>query len=369
MRVITNLSLFILVAILINPLSGWSRQTENPATETIDGKKFIIHEVVAKETVFSIARKYNVKPKLITEINPEAKQGLDIGQLLRIPLQRNNEVEKIAGYIHIVKEKETLFGIARKYEVSVKEIKEWNDLEDNTLEIGQRLNIKKVNDNSNEELIKPDFKSKPTHTVAEKETLYGISRQYGVSISQIKEWNNLESNEIDLGQQLIVGEKKEVEEYLDSSAKMVDEVRKNIRDSVQNEVNDVIADASENVENQPENNVEDSPEQVAYDSTYFETKTVKNANGFDETVQNGLAELIEGSEDNRKYLALHRTAKVGTIMKVRNEMNNKMVFVRVLGRIPDTGDNDKVLIKLSKAAYKRLGALDKRFRVELTYMP
>jgi rare lipoprotein A (peptidoglycan hydrolase) len=69
------------------------------------------------------------------------------------------------------------------------------------------------------------------------------------------------------------------------------------------------------------------------------------------------------------FLALHRTAPVGTIMQVRNQMNDLSVFVKVIGKLPDTGANDKVIVKLSKKAYERLAALDKRFRVELSYMP
>jgi hypothetical protein len=94
------------------------------------------------------------------------------------------------------------------------------------------------------------------------------------------------------------------------------------------------------------------------------SESMKNS---DEVIEAGLAELIEGTEGNRKYLAMHRTAPVGTILKVRNEMNNREVFVRVMGKLPDTAVNDKLIIKLSRSAYDRLGAIDPRFRVELTY--
>ena len=87
----------------------------------------------------------------------------------------------------------------------------------------------------------------------------------------------------------------------------------------------------------------------------------------DEVLENGLAELIEGTDGNRKYLALHSTAPVGTILKVKNEMNNREVFVRVMGKMPDTALTNKLVIKVSKSAYDRLGAIDPRFRVEVTY--
>jgi len=81
-----------------------------------------------------------------------------------------------------------------------------------------------------------------------------------------------------------------------------------------------------------------------------------------------MAELIEGTEGNRKYLALHRTAPVGTILKIKNEMNNREVFVRVMGKLPEGAAADsKVVIRISKSAYDRLGAIDPRFRVQVTY--
>ena len=107
-----------------------------------------------------------------------------------------------------------------------------------------------------------------------------------------------------------------------------------------------------------------APKTEAKEQTIRISESVKNS---DEVLQTGLAELIEGTSGNRKYLALHRTAPVGTIMKVRNEMNNREVFVRVMGKLPDTALNDKLVIKISKSAYDRLGAIDPRFRVEVTY--
>ena len=94
------------------------------------------------------------------------------------------------------------------------------------------------------------------------------------------------------------------------------------------------------------------------------SESLKNG---DEIIEGGLAELIEGTEGNRKYLALHRSAPMGTILKVRNEMNNREVFVRVMGKLPDTAMTDKLIIKISRSAYDRLGAIDPRFRVEVTY--
>jgi rare lipoprotein A (peptidoglycan hydrolase) len=86
-------------------------------------------------------------------------------------------------------------------------------------------------------------------------------------------------------------------------------------------------------------------------------------------VESGLAEVIAGNSNSDMFLALHRTAPVGTIMQIRNQMNDLSVFVKVVGKLPDTGANDKVVVKISQKAFERLAAVDKRFRVELSYMP
>jgi rare lipoprotein A (peptidoglycan hydrolase) len=84
--------------------------------------------------------------------------------------------------------------------------------------------------------------------------------------------------------------------------------------------------------------------------------------------ENGLAATIEGAVTD-KYLALHKTAPVGTIMQVRNSMNNQSVYVRVIGQLPDTGENSNILVRLSPRAVQRLSMPNSRFRVETSYVP
>jgi LysM repeat protein len=238
-----------------------------------------------------------------------------------------------------------MFSISQAYNVSIDEIKQWNNLTDNSLSIGQELIIKKGNSQTASvqtaatHTITP---SKGLHIVAAKETMFSIAKQYNVSVQQIREWNKLEGNEISIGQELRVAAPP------NEPAKTVTVVP-------------VVAAA------EPKKDVVTQtapPRTEVKEQTIRITEGVKNA---DEISQSGLAELIEGTEGNRKYLALHRTAPVGTILKVRNEMNNREVFVRVMGKLPDTAMTDKLVIKISKSAYDRLGAIDQRFRVEVTY--
>jgi hypothetical protein len=92
-----------------------------------------------------------------------------------------------------------------------------------------------------------------------------------------------------------------------------------------------------------------------------------DAKPFEEIIEEGQAELIVEDESSTKFLALHKTAKVGTVIKVKNRMNNLTVYVRVVGEIPKTTDNENIIIKINKRAYDQLKALDTRFLVELSY--
>ncbi|NGP77612.1 LysM peptidoglycan-binding domain-containing protein [Balneolaceae bacterium YR4-1] len=94
---------------------------------------------------------------------------------------------------HTVESGETLFSIAQQFEVTVQKLKEWNNLQNNQLTIGQTLIVQSA-----------DQESAKTHTVEPQETLFSISKQYGVSIAEIKSWNNLDNNNLNVGQELII---------------------------------------------------------------------------------------------------------------------------------------------------------------------
>jgi LysM repeat protein len=331
--------------------------------ETVNGKTFVIHKVDEKETLFAISRRYKVSVDAILEFNQEAEKGLEIGQIIKVPYTPKQTVKTGDGIVHTVEAKETMYSISRKYGVSPDEIKQWNNLTDNTLSIGQSLVIKKKNAAIVQ--VTPVMSKKGVHTVGQQETIFSIAKQYGISQQQLKDWNNLQSNELKIGQTLFVAQP---ERSVASVQKP--EPQNSVKTTPQEPVKEtptvkeepVVKKDPEPVRNEPVKSQPQTSEQPV--PTIKISESVKNGS---ETVQGGLAELIEGTEGNRKYLALHRTAPIGTILKVRNEMNNREVFVRVTGKLPDTALTEKVIIRVSKSAYDRLGAIDQRFRVEVTY--
>ncbi|MEQ8423469.1 MAG: LysM peptidoglycan-binding domain-containing protein [Cyclobacteriaceae bacterium] len=301
--------------------------------ETVGGRTFVIHQVDEQETLYGISRRYGASITQILEFNKEADAGLDVGQILRVPyVPKPTAQAQESNDYHIVNPGETLFSISRQYSISVDELKSLNNMTENAISVGQRLNIK-----TREQAISINVPTTGTtvvgfHQVAPKETLFSISRDYGVSVQQLKEWNNLTGSNLDIGQTIRVAEPG-VKQSIATSEDTVQKV----------EVSPII---------EPKETVVRISENVA---------------GANEVKESGLAELIDGTAGNRKYLALHRTAKPGTILKVRNELNNREVFVRVVGPLPATSVNDKIIIKISKSAFDRLGGVGTKFRAEITY--
>jgi rare lipoprotein A (peptidoglycan hydrolase) len=75
----------------------------------------------------------------------------------------------------------------------------------------------------------------------------------------------------------------------------------------------------------------------------------------------------EAREDSDLY-ALHRYAKINSIVAVKNPMNNRVVYAKVIGKMPDTTYDNNVAVVLSPLAAKLLGAVDPRFFVRVTYL-
>jgi LysM repeat protein len=322
----------------------WVADSDSLRMETINGKQFIIHQIEAKETLYSISRRYSVAVTAIIESNGAAEGALAVGQLLKIPYtpktktKVNTEVSGIPAMksvtsTHSVAAKETLYSIARQYSISVDQLKQWNNLTSDELKLGQMLFLTQPKyATANASLPQPSSTPQSmgaTHTVASKETLYSISRQYGVSVELLKQWNNLTSDELKLGQMLLVVQPK-------------------------NTAGAMVAPTSTST---PTN---------ASNTTTSTIKISEKVMGADEVREEGGCDLMANTENSRKYLAFHRTAKIGSVLKVRNTQNNREVFVRVMGAMP-TDVPSNILIRISSAAMNRLEAVEGKCTVEVTY--
>jgi hypothetical protein len=90
--------------------------------------------------------------------------------------------------------------------------------------------------------------------------------------------------------------------------------------------------------------------------------------GLHETTERGIAVCISDENlDGSKMLALHRTAPIGTVIKVTNPMTQKSTFAKVVGKFTENDSTKNVIIVLTKAVADLVGALDKKFQVSLMY--
>jgi LysM repeat protein len=275
-----------------------------------------------------------------------------------------------------------LFAVAKKYNVTIPELKKWNSLSSDKVMVGQSLKIlasvpveesqpkpeplaqatsQKEEKKDEEKKEQPKIKEKEleqpkevkeataqsnsstlpgdwiSHTVKSGESLFSLTQKYGTSIEELIQWNALTSNNLKVGQSIKVG-----------------------RTPVATEV-PVVGE----VKNQTDTS--STPSKAEANVPKDEVTTPNTSGGFTNTKETGLAEVIPGTEANKKYLVLHRSAPVGSVIRVKNEENSLTIFARVVGGLPETGDNSKVLIKLSQAAFEQLKGVNARFPVEILY--
>ncbi|MFT4834833.1 MAG: LysM repeat protein [Marinoscillum sp.] len=317
-------------------------------TEESGGKVFIRHQVVKGETLYSLSRRYGAEVSGIVELNQIVDNQLSLGQVLRIPtslkvksttpaVNTNTAVLKTnssqTDNTHEVKPGETLFAISRKYGITVDQIKTMNGLQNNELSVGQIITIgsaemKTSQTVSEVKIPAPEpVQQKPSgfseYYVQSGELLESIAGRFSVHPDSIVKWNQLTNSYLTIGQKLLIKGK-------------LDQVKLKQRETV-----------------------EILP--------YGTRKLVKDQSGFTKIYEEGTASKIEEKIETTKYLALHRTLGPGTLIEVRNLMNNKKIFVRVVGKLPETGLNENVMIRLSPVCFERLGVIDPKTRVEVSY--
>ena len=148
------------------------------------------YQVKSGDTLWGIARRFGISVDELKSANNLTSNSLSIGQNLYIPKKKDDTTTE-ENEVYIVKSGDTLYGIAKKFGISVDELKSLNNLTSNTLSIGQKLIIS----SSSTEKAK-------TYAVMKGDTLYGIASKFGVSVNDLKALNNLSSNTLSIGQVL-----------------------------------------------------------------------------------------------------------------------------------------------------------------------
>ncbi len=172
----------------------------NAPVEKIDGKEYYMHTVQKKQTMFAISGLYKIEMNELLSANPGSDAGIKEGQVIKVPVAKTAfaKTNEASLLLHEVQKKETLFSIAQKYNIEVNDLIAANPGADAGLKKGQFLRIpqaKKVD-------VPAESGDFIEHTVLAGETLYSLSVRYKVKVEEIKKINNLTSDALKEGMKL-----------------------------------------------------------------------------------------------------------------------------------------------------------------------
>ena len=260
-----------------------SIRQDSIGTENINGKRYVIHKLGTKETYYQLSRTYGVPVNEIMQANN--KKTLRVGDTVRIP--RGAAIETRP-----------------------------------TLPTANTKNNAPV-------LVNPNDITE--YKVGKSETLFAISRRFGIPVEDIKKINNLSSDSLREGQILKIP-------------------------------NHALP--------QPEPVVQQPivPEIITENNPIDDSAFKGNKYGIRETKEKGVGVWLNELENNEHTsLALHKTAPIGTILKITNPMNRSVTFAKVVGKFNENHETQGAIVILSKSVASSIGILDKRFQVEITY--
>lgn len=165
--------------------------------------KLINYRIKNGDTIWDIANRYNVDVTDIKKWNDLTSTKIIAGKTLKIypgtKTTTSTTENKSSSYTyHRIKRGETLSQISEKYRVSIASIKQWNGITGNRIVAGEELKIKKGT-GVNTSIVQKDY-----HLVVRGESLYSIAKKYNTTVHQLKKLNNLKSSKIKAGQKLKV---------------------------------------------------------------------------------------------------------------------------------------------------------------------
>lgn len=314
----------ILAVALLFSAGVWAQHKSNTTSHTI--KK--------GENISTLAKMYGVPTSEILQANSLSdKTILKIGQIIIIPKSKNKaekqteekktntELKANAGE-HIIQKGENLSKIAKKYGVSEKDLMEWNNLSNSNIKAGSTLIVKKqgtkkaekpVKEEPKEEIIVKKETPKKPEPVAEKP-------------------------------KPIIEEKKEV----------VKETPKKIEPTIDTPKVEVIKEV-----------VTSTPKDIKPESLgkgAFEGQFESSNNSVEGMC--GVFKTIAGWHDTKYYILINN-ADNGAVVKVI--ANNKFIYAKVLGPLPDIKSDKNIAMRISNAAAAALGITDTKFNAKVEF--
>ncbi|WP_343697012.1 LysM peptidoglycan-binding domain-containing protein [Flavobacterium sp.] len=314
-------------------------------------EKFIKHKISKGENLTVIAKKYGVKAKDIQEANPNAPKVLKLNSVLLIPNKNVKKTQDPAQSIadnttntsgtHEVSQKETLWGISKKYNVSVEDLKKANPtLENEGLKIGQQIIIPSNNaavseketkslDTEKQEII-PSTDVEIAVEVLPKETKYAIAKKYGITVKELEKQNPFIKGKLPVGYVLKIRTTKEKADAANAVISNQPQINEGLETQTQIADNTVVKKDSTFVFN---GNHSDLIDQLILNATenigtrYRSGGTTKA--GFD---CSGLMFCTFGNFDIRLPRSSIEQSRIGTVVTCTEAQKGDLIFFKTNGR-------------------------------------
>lgn len=266
---------------------------------------------------------------------------------LEVEVDSNNEIF----HIHILQPSETLYSLGKRFNVAVQDLMLVNNISnDQSIPLSSKIKIPLLskhilkNKSDSESIIPIIYK------VKRKETLFKIAKTYfGQEIGTLMSRNRLSNFSLKVGQPLIVGY-WEKEGILNSNNPKVDLIAN--FDSIATHIIDstIVLSSHDTI-------VLDSIDKLEILET--ELPEIKN--------QKGIAIWDKTDPNDDFLLVLHKNAKIGSVIKLQHPVTKNIVVANVVDNLPPGIYERDVDILLSKAVAEKLGALNTRFQLNMTY--
>jgi LysM repeat protein len=319
---------------------------------------YLEHTVEPKQGLFPIGRLYSVHPRHIAHYNGlDFNKGLAIGQQIKIPLTDTNFSQQVFEGVPVYyqpTEKESLANISVKYRAPISNIRAWNKLNNGTVAAGTKLIIGF--------LLTSEMQDRVVKTAMEEKSVSNVKKQEALKNEQPMPEVKNETTET---------QKTEPVAVTEEIKKTEPEIKKEEPKKTEPEIKKEETQAKEQTKKEQATVIKQQEmrdlEGDGYFKTHFYQQVKSSPLTKEQTVTSSIFKTTSGWQDAKYYLLIN-TVEPGTIVKITNPSNGKMIFAKVLYGMDKIRENQGVEIRISDAAAGALAVTETdKFILKLNY--